>query len=315
MFDQFQQMNDFHYQLENGTFTNLPNDHLLVLNREYFDDNDNFIEFKNINPKYFTAIYLGKWEKILPKLTFTCVILNVYVILVGIPFCFVYHFDWYKYIIWPFFVLSGLHYQIYRQNQFWVISHRWISEGVSDDGRFFSYVKLRLQHSATKLIFFDYSCLPQGNRSIEQHRYFKYALTEVNHFYKWYMCLFPMHGNYALRGWCATEYILNSSYNIRIFLMTTKDQMCMAKLHIHENKFKYLLIYPYLLTVILISLIFLPFCKCLIKVAGEEIHVWDTIKMFSWYIFFMFLIKPNEYEQKLILVRESDRQRILDLMF
>ena len=112
--------------------------------------------------------------------------------------------------IWLLLInMTAMFRQLRRQN-YLVISHVW--ENADDpDPRRVQFINLQRKvldvKSTTGSIFYDYSCIKQHPRSMEEEVEFKESLVEMNHMYKNMRVEIIKNPDYFNRGWCVFEWL------------------------------------------------------------------------------------------------------------
>lgn len=97
----------------------------------------------------------------------------------------------------------------YRKN-YLCVSHRWTQRSEPDaDGKQMSkLVEFLRRNPQIEMVWVDYCCLPQGDRTAEEKKYFEEALYNVNVLYSTMWVLILYDRDYNRRFWCLLETIL-----------------------------------------------------------------------------------------------------------
>lgn len=90
------------------------------------------------------------------------------------------------------------------------VSHRWESTNHPDPtGIQFQIMRKSALEVDQKLIWYDYSCLPQEPRTLSEHELFKQSLHDLNSFLRVTQFFSIIDGNYINRAWCYYEWVIS----------------------------------------------------------------------------------------------------------
>ena len=147
-----------------------------------------------------------------------------------------------------------------------VISHRWIESKHPDpDNNQFNEIKDFLTNSQEyDSVFYDFSCMPQFPRSVQEEKQFKEMLNKMNRLYRFNTVFITRGGceTYSQRAWCFCEWFLSLGNQIGFkpdFADFNKHKMVIDKINLNISsiilKIKFLMILC-LLNLVLIIIVF-----------------------------------------------------------